>query len=77
MLVCPKDPFSDLFLSVLHVNDLPTIACRCSMQMFADDAVLLYSGKVAATIEKSLNEDLDLIGSWLDNISLFVNAVKA
>ena len=77
VLVCPKDPFSDLFLFVLHVIDLPTIACRCSMQMFADDAVLFYSGKVAATIEKSLNEDLDLIGSWLYIISLFVNAVKA
>ena len=31
------------------------------MQMYADDTVLFYSGKVAATIEKSLNEDLDLI----------------
>ena len=74
VLVCPKDPFSDLFLFVLHVIDLPTIACRCSMQMAA---VLFYSGKVAATIEKSLNEDRDLIGSWLYIISLFVNAVKA
>ena len=29
--------------------------------------VLFYSVKVAATIEKSVNEDLDLIGSWLYN----------
>ena len=50
-------------LFVLHVNDLPTVARKCSMLMYADDTVLFYSGKVAATVEKSLNEDLDLIGS--------------
>ena len=45
------------------------------MPMYADDTVFFYSGKVAATIEKSLNEDLVLIGSWLYNNSLFLNAV--
>ena len=47
---------------MLHVNNLPTVARKCSMLMDADDTVLFYSGKVAATIEKSLNEDLDLQG---------------
>ena len=60
----------------LHVNDIPTVARRCSMLMYADGTVLFYFGKVAATIEKSLTEDLDLIGSWLYNNSLFLNAVK-
>ena len=63
-------------LFVLHVNDLPPVARKCSMLMYADDTVLFYSGKVAATVEKSLNEDLHLIGSWLYNNSLFLNAVK-
>ena len=47
---------------MLHVNNLPTVARKCSMLMYADDTVLFYSGKVAATIEKSLNENLDLQG---------------
>ena len=51
-----------LLLVVLRVNNLPTVARKCSMLMYADDTVLFYSGKVAATIEKSLNEDLDLQG---------------
>ena len=55
---------------------LPTVARKCSTLMYADDAVLFFSGKVAATIEKSLNEDLDQIGSWLCNNSLFLNTVK-
>ena len=42
--------------------------------MYADDTVLFYSGKVAATIKESFNEDLDLIGSWLHNNSLFLKA---
>ena len=46
------------------------------MLMYADDTVLFYFGKVAATIEKSLKEDLDLIGSWLYDNSLFLNALK-
>ena len=46
------------------------------MPMYAEHTVLFYSGKVAATIEKSLNEDLVLIGSWLCNNSLFLNTVK-
>ena len=55
-------------LFVLHVNDLPTVARKCSELMYADDTVLFYSEiKVAATIEESPNEDLDLIGSWLYN----------
>ena len=68
-----------LLLFVLYVNDLPTVARKCSMLMYADDTVLFYSGKVPATIEKSLNEDLDLIGSWLYNKynnSFFLEAVK-
>ena len=65
-----------LLLFVLYVNDLPTVARKCSMLMYAVDTVLFYSGKVPATIEKSLNKDLDLIGSWLYDNSFFLDAVK-
>ena len=43
------------------------------MLMYADDTVLFYSGKVGAAIEEILNEDLDLIGLWLHNSTLFLN----
>ena len=72
----PQGSILGPLLFVLHVNDLPSVARKCSMLMYADDTVLFYSGNVAATIEKSLNEDLDSIGSWLYNNSLFLNAVK-
>ena len=42
-------------LIVLHVNELPIIAYRCSMLMYADDTVLVYSGKPADPTKKSLN----------------------
>ena len=38
--------------------------------------MFFYSGKVAATIEKSLKEDHDLIGTWLCDNILFLNTVK-
>ena len=70
----PQGSILGALLFLLHVNNLPTVARKCSMLMYADDTVLFYFGKVAATIEKSLNEDL--IGSWLYNNSLFLNAVR-
>ena len=72
----PQGSILGPLLFLPHVNDLPTVARKCSMLMYADDTVLFYFGNVAATIEKSLKEDLDLIGSWLYNNSLFLNAVK-
>ena len=63
-------------LFVLNVNDLPTVAGKCSMLIYADDTVLFYSGKVAVTIEKSLNKDLDLIGSWLHNVTFKSRYIK-
>ena len=56
----PMDRLSDLLI-LLHVNDLLTLAHKCSMLMYAEDAVLFYSGKPADPIKKSLNEDLTLI----------------
>ena len=35
-----------LLFVVLHVNDLPTIARKCSMLMYADATVLFYSGRL-------------------------------
>ena len=63
-------------LFVLHVNDLPRVTRHCQVLMYADDTVAFYSGKLALTIESKLIEDLDIIGSWLRNNSLFLNVTK-
>ena len=72
----PQGSILGPLLFVFHVSDLLTVARKCSMLMYADETVLFHSGNVAATIEKSLSEDLDLIGSWLFYNSLFVNVLK-
>ena len=72
----PQGTIVGPLLFVLLVNDLPTVARKCSMLMYADDTVLFYPGKVAAAIEESLNEDLKLIESWLHNNSLSLNVDK-
>ena len=55
----PQGSILGPLLFAVHVNGLPITARKCSTLRYADDTVLFYSGKVAATIEKSLNEDLD------------------
>ena len=67
----PQGSILGPLLFVLLVNDLPTVARKSSMLMYADDTVLFYSGKFAAAIEESLNEDLDLIGSRGSIITAF------
>jgi hypothetical protein len=42
----------------------------------ADDTVLFCSGLDISTIEKRLNDELNLIGDWLRENNLFVNVTK-
>ncbi len=44
------------------------------MLMYADDTVLL--AKDVKVIEKTLNEELDLIATWLRENSMFINKEK-
>ena len=63
-------------LFVLHVNNVSDVIRHCSILMYADDTVIFCSGTDAAKIEKKLNDDLNLIGSWLWENSLLVNITK-
>jgi hypothetical protein len=58
------------------VNDLPDEIRNCNILMYADDTVLFCSGSDVSTIEKILNDELNLIADWLRENSLFVNVTK-
>ncbi len=44
--------------------------------MYADDTVLFYPDSDVAVIQQKLNDDLELIGTWLLDNGLFVNTSK-
>ena len=58
------------------INNLPSTIVHCNVLMYADDTVLFYAAKDVTTIEENLNDDLDLVGKWLQENSLFINKGK-
>ena len=72
----PQGSILDPLLFVLHVNDLPNAICHCSVLMYADDTVLFCSGRDASTIVKELNNEIIVLGTWLQDNRLFLNTVK-
>ena len=72
----PQGSILGPLLFVIHVNDLPDIVRHCSILMYADDTVLFFSGVSASIIEDKLNAELELVGSWLVDNSLFLNITK-
>ena len=63
-------------LFVLFINDLPGTAKRCSVLMYADDAILFYATKDVTTIEAVLNMDMDTMNIWLRVDGLFLRNTK-
>ena len=56
---------------------MPNHATRhCNILLYADHTVLFSSGTDIATIEKKINDEMNLVDSWLRDNSLFLNAGK-
>lgn len=72
----PQGSIIGPLLFVIHVNDLPDIVRHCSILMYAYYTVLFFSGVTASIIENNFNAELELVGLWLINNSLFLNITK-
>ena len=60
----------------MYVNDLPSFVRNCKILNYADDTVLFYPDSDVAVIQQKLNDDVELIGTWLLDNGLFVNTSK-
>ena len=72
----PQGSILGPLLFVLFINDLPEATAKCSVLLYADDAVLFSSAKDAQTIEQALNYDLSVISDWISQNHLFLNKEK-
>ena len=63
-------------LFVIHINDLPQCLLHSSINMYADDTVIYYSGSEVSSIRNNLQEDLNRVDQWLVNSKLILNQSK-
>lgn len=63
-------------LFILLINDMSTRVQKCSLVLYADDAVLFFGHKNAKKIELTLNNELKAICDWLSDNHLIINLKK-
>lgn len=68
-------PLSSLMF-LLYMNDIFHLPLRGRLQLFADDAMIIYSCVNLSTLETWMNEDLALLDEWFYNNLLTLNVSK-
>ena len=65
-------------LFLLYINDM-SAAVNCTLYLYADDSVLLASGKDLVEIEATLSSELESVNDWLiDNkLSLHLGKIQS
>ena len=64
-----------LLLFLLYINDMPA-AVKCKLLLYADDSVLLASGKDIVEIEATLSSELKSVNDWLIDNKLSLHLGK-
>lgn len=72
----PQGSILGPLLFIFFINDLPKVINHCQIGLYADDTVLMYSGTTSASIERSLQEDLNNTNKWLKKNRLHLNVKK-
>ena len=73
----PQGSILGPLLFSLFINDLPSVPKHCQIYLYADDAVFFASHSSLDVVNKTLQEDLDLIGNWLLSNRLKLNVKKS
>ena len=72
----PQGSILGPLLFTLYINDLPSVTKTCNVILYADDTAIIYSDKQKAQIEKHLNNDMEIVKTWLDENKLTLNVMK-
>ena len=72
----PQGSILGPLLFILLINDMNTCVQKCSLVLYADDAVLFFGHKNANEIELTLNNELNAIYDWLFDNHLIINLKK-
>ena len=60
-------------LLIILANDTYHCLDKCTMLMYADDTILVYSASSSKLIEKTLNHEGNTLFEWFNNNKLILN----
>ena len=63
-------------LFIIFLNDITDVVSSTKVVKYADDTVIYVANKDTEVIKSKLSEDLNAIGSWLDQNALIINLYK-
>ena len=71
----PQGSILGSLLFLLYINDM-SATVKCKLLLYADDSVLLASGKDLAEIEATLSSELESVNDWLSDNKLLLHLGK-
>ncbi len=72
----PQGSILGPLLFILFINDLPKCITNCTISLYADDTVLLFSAKISEEIRVNIQEDLDRAIKLFKENRLHLNVKK-
>ena len=69
----PQGSILGPLLLIILANDTYNCLDKCTMLMYADDTILIYSASSSKLIEKTLNHKGNTLFDWFNNNNLILN----
>lgn len=72
----PQGSILGPILFIIFMNDIFSINWHGKLQLYADDACLIYGGKEYPSLKHNLLQDLEKLDSWMNTNKLSINYSK-
>ena len=60
----------------IFTNDLPSVVCKATVQIYADDSTLYYAAKNLSELDNFLSAELTKVSDWMTQNKLVLNISK-
>ena len=72
----PQGSILGPLLFTLYINSLPSVACHCKINLYADDTAVFYAGDSVDDVSEKLTADMGKIAMWMEESRLTLNTSK-